>query len=331
MKPFLRILKWVGIILLAIIIGIFIAGYVLYNKKYTAPYPAIHASTDSAVIAHGKHLVYSTAHCITCHYRPGDSLKAIGGEEAQISGGAFPFLFPGGKFYSKNISSDKEFGIGNIPDSVIARSLRYGVKHDGSVLIPAMEFQNLSDDDLTSIISFLRTLPPVNIKVPDNEFNLLGKAILAFFIRPESPKETPPKEMKPDTTAAYGEYVAMAVSDCKGCHTYRNPNTGAYEGQTLAGGPVGLLDKDPTKMLVAPNLTPDPGTGHIYNWDFPQFKTRFSQGVLIHETIMPWGPFKNLDETELKAIWKYLHTLTPIHKESFPQIQDVKDWKKVAG
>jgi hypothetical protein len=46
--------------------------------------------------------------------------------------------------------------------------------------------------------------------------------------------------------------VAMAVSDCKGCHTYRNPNTGAYEGQTLAGGPVGHLTMIRHKMLVAP-------------------------------------------------------------------------------
>jgi hypothetical protein len=154
MKIFLKNLKWIGIIVGVIIIGLYISGYVLYNKTYTAPYPEIHASTDSTIIAHGKHLVYSTAHCATCHFRPGDSLKAVNGEDPELAGGAFPFIFPGGKFYSKNISSDKEFGIGNIPDSTIARALRYGVKHDGSVLIPAMEFQNLSDDDLTSIISF---------------------------------------------------------------------------------------------------------------------------------------------------------------------------------
>jgi len=330
MKILFRILKWIGIILGVSIIGLFISGYVLYNKTYTAPYPDIHASKDSAVIAHGKHLVTATAHCVECHFKPGDSLQAVNGDEVELAGGAFPFLFPGGKFYSKNISSDPEFGIGNIPDSAIARTLRYGVKPDGSVLIPAMEFQNLSDDDLTAIISYLRTLPPVHIKVPDNDFNLLGKAILAFFIRPEQPVDTPPKEMKPDTTVAYGEYVAQYVSNCKGCHTYRNPNTGAYEGQPLAGGPSDILRSDPTKMLVCPNLTPDPETGHIYNWDFNQFKTRFSQGVLIHETIMPWGPFKHLDDTELKAIWKYIHSVQPVHKMSSPPIQDIKDWDKAA-
>jgi hypothetical protein len=64
--------------------------------------------------------------------------------------------------------------------------------------------------------------------------------------------------------------------------------------------------------------------------DFPQFKNRFSQGVLIHETIMPWGAFKNLDTIELKAIWKYLHSVPPIKKESFPPIQDIKDWGQIA-
>lgn len=329
MYTFLRILKWLGIVLGLVLIGIFITGYVLYNKKYDAPYPAITASKDSAVIAHGKHLVFGTAHCVECHFKPGDSLKAVNGEEVELAGGAFPFIFPGGKFYSKNISSDPEFGIGNVPDSVIARTLRYGVKRDGSVLIPAMEFQNLSDDDLTAILSYLRTLPPVRFKVPNNEFNVLGKAILAFFIRPVGPVETPPKEMKPDTTVAYGEYIAQYVSNCKGCHTYRNPNTGAYEGQPLAGGPSEIVRTDPTKMLVCPNLTPDAETGHIYNWDFNQFRNRFSQGVLIRESIMPWGAFKNLDSVELKAIWKYLHSVPPVHKVSSPPIQDSKDWDKV--
>lgn len=330
MKTFLKILKWIGILLLIAVLGIFISGYVLYNKKYTAPYPDIRASTDSAVIAHGKHLVYYSAHCVDCHFKPGDSLGAVNGEEVGLAGGAFPFVFPGGKFYSANISSDPEFGIGNIPDSALARAFRYGVKPDGSVLAPFMEMQNLSDEDLTAIISFLRTLPPVKYKVPHNELNLLGKAIMAFFIRPEGPKGTPPKEMKPDTTVAYGEYLVTVVSNCKGCHTYRNPNTGAYEGELLAGGPFEPVHGDPTKMIVTPNLTPDPETGHIYHWDYNQFRTRFTQGVLVKETVMPWGSFKHLDSIEVKAIWKYLQTVPPVHKVCSPPVQDIKDWDKVA-
>ncbi len=328
MKTLLKILKWTGIVLGILLIGLFIAGYILYNKTYTAPYPDLHASTDSAMIAHGKHLVTATAHCVECHFKPGDSMLVMNGEEVQLAGGGFPFIFPGGAFYSKNISSDKETGIGNYTDQEIARALRYGVKRDGTVLIPAMEFQNLSDEDITAILSYLRTVPPVSHQVPENDFNLFGKAIMAFFIRPAGPATTPPKTMVADTTVAYGEYLAQSVSNCKGCHTYRNMNTGAYEGEPLAGGPVEPLRTDPTKMLVAPNLTPDPETGHIYYWNFDLFKTRFSQGYVIKESIMPWGQFRHLNDTELKAIWKYLHSVKPVHKVSSPAIMDVKELEK---
>jgi hypothetical protein len=44
---------------------------------------------------------------------------------------------------------------------VIARSLRYGVARDGRALFDFMPFHNLSDEDLTAVISFLRSQQPV--------------------------------------------------------------------------------------------------------------------------------------------------------------------------
>ncbi|MGB4849749.1 MAG: hypothetical protein WBP41_17620, partial [Saprospiraceae bacterium] len=301
MKIVLRILKWTAIVLIVLIAGLAIASSMLYDRKYDAPYPDIHASSDSAVIARGHHLVMVTAHCGDCHYQPGDSLLVVKGEDFHLAGGGFPFVFPGGTFYSRNISSDKETGIGNLKDEEIARALRYGVKHDGTVLIPAMEFQNISDEDLTAIISYLRTTPPVNHKVPDNNFNLFGKAILAFMIKPENPIKTPPAKMIPDTTAEYGEYLARFVSGCRSCHTERNPNTGTYIGGEFAGGPAEPIKGDPPRMLYSANLTPDPKTGVLYNWTFEKFKDRFHQGSSIKESIMPWPAFKKMNDTELLA------------------------------
>jgi mono/diheme cytochrome c family protein len=324
MKLLLKVLKWTGIIILLLVAGLFITGATLYNKKYEAPMPEIHASTDSSVIAHGKHLIYSTAHCIECHYKPGDSIKVVNGEDVDLAGGGFPFTFPGGTFYSRNISSDPETGIGKMTDQEIARTLRHAVKADGSVLIPVMEYQNLSDEDITAIISYLRTTQPVKYEVPENDYNLLGYAILAYFIRPEGPKETPPARVIPDTTVEYGNYIAGSLANCKGCHTIRDRNTGAYVGEELAGGPLEPVSGDPTRILVTPNLTPDPETGKIYNWTFEQFKNRFSQGKLIPQSIMPWGQFKHLNDTELLAIWKYLRSVKPVKQDNGPAIQDAK-------
>ena len=49
----------------------------------------------------------------------------------------------------------------------IARSLRFGVGRDGRALAPFMPFANLSDEDLTAIISYLRTQAPVRNQVAD--------------------------------------------------------------------------------------------------------------------------------------------------------------------
>ena len=324
MKILLRILKWLGIVLIILIAGILITANMMYDRKYDARYPDIHASSDSAVIAHGKHLMLVTAHCGDCHYKPGDSLKVVNGEDFELAGGGFPFEFPGGVFYSKNISSDKETGIGNLKDGEIARALRYGVKHDGTVLIPAMEFQNLTDEDLIAIISYLRSVPPVNHKVPDNDFNLLGKAILAFMIRPEKPIATPPAKMTADTTVEYGKYLANFVCGCHSCHTERNPNTGAYIGKDFAGGPWDVIKGDPPRKLYSANLTPDSKTGVLHDWTYEKFRNRFQQGKFTKESPMPWTPFKKLNETELLAIWKYLHSIPPVQNDIGAYIHLIK-------
>jgi mono/diheme cytochrome c family protein len=319
-----RFIKWFVLSIIILLFVFYIIGSILYNKKYDAPYPDIKASTDTTIIAHGKHLVFSSAHCVECHFKPGDSLKVINGEEVALAGGGFSFLFPGGIFYSHNISSDKETGIGGFTDAQIASSLRYSVKANGKILIPTMEYQDLSDEDLTAIVSYLRTIPPVKLKDPENDFNLLGKAVVAFVLRPVGPKVTPPKSVAPDTTVAYGKYLAGSVSNCKGCHTERDMSTGKYVGKELAGGKVEVLKEDPNKALFAPNITPDPQTGHIYNWSFEQFRNRFRQGKIIPQSIMPWGQFKHMNDTEVKAIWKYLQSVTPVVKNNGPVIQLVK-------
>ena len=87
MKRILKIAKWTGLILLTLLAGLSLTIASRQNLHYDAPYPDIHASTDSAVIARGKHLVYSSAHCIDCHQRANaDSLIALG-QEVPLSGG----------------------------------------------------------------------------------------------------------------------------------------------------------------------------------------------------------------------------------------------------
>jgi mono/diheme cytochrome c family protein len=275
------------------------------NLKYDAPYPDIKASTDSFVIARGKHLIYSSAHCINCHSRNNpDSIISLG-QDVTLSGGVL-FDLPVGKVYSKNITPDKETGIGKYSDAEIARALRYGVHPDGRAVLDFMPFHNTSDEDLTAIISYLRSQKPVRNHVPDNTTNLLGKFVKAFLLKPTGPNGIVLKSIPRDTTAAYGGYLTSSVANCRGCHTKRDMATGAFIGEDYSGGME-------IEGVVSPNLTPD-STGILLNVSKEQFTARFRMGKLIPKSPMPWNSFKRMTDDELTAIYNYLKTLQPKKK-----------------
>ena len=312
MRKFKKILKWTGIILFFLVSGIFVTVMTRQNMKYDRPFPAIAASTDSSVIAKGKHIVFGGGHCASCHsLSNSDSLLALG-EDVALSGG-FVFDLPFGKIYTKNLTSDKETGIGNYTDAELARSLRYGVHPDGSMLYPFMPFNNLSDDDLTAVISYLRTQKPVRNPVPDHELNVLGKVLKAFVLKPVGPVGEVPKSVKEEATPEYGRYLATYVANCNGCHTERN-STGSFVGVPFAGGaPM----EDPAGTHIPPNLTPD-STSRIFGWSEENFINRFRLGAVQKGSHMPWNSYKRMSDTELKAIYAFLRSLPPSKSKVWP-------------
>ena len=313
----LPILKWIGFSILILIIGFVVFVYARANRTYDAPYPEIAASTDSSLIVRGEYLVYGPAHCSYCHAPISELARLNAGEKVPLSGG-FDFVLPVGVLYAPNITTDEETGIGAFTDQELARSLRHGVKRNGQALVDFMPFYDLSDSDLTAIISYLRTTAPVKNKRPENKWNFMGKAVLAAgLIKPMGDAIVPPSP-EPDSTAAYGKYLSESVANCKGCHTNRDMMTGAYIGADYAGqAKFEVIDNRGQivkgKHFVTPNLTPDPETGRMALWNEELFITRFRAGEVIPGTPMPWGPYSRMTDLELKALFKYLHSLEPVH------------------
>lgn len=307
-----KILKWTGILLLIIIAGVSLITMLRQDLTFEAPYPSIRASTDSAIIARGKYLVYGPAHCADCHAPVGTEEAVNQGSIVNLPGGR-PFVLPIGTLYAPNITSDKETGIGNVNDQTLARSLRYGVSRSNHALFNIMPFNNLSDADLTAVLSYLRTLAPVRNKVPENNMNVMGKIIKAFILKPTGPDGTPPKEVAQDSTVAYGEYLAKSVANCYGCHTKRDLKTGAFIGEPYAGGFEFESIVEPGKyMCMSPNITTDKETSVVSEWDETVFIGRFRKGKQINHSPMPWGPFSRMSDLELKALYKYLQTVKPV-------------------
>ncbi len=313
MKRTINILKWVGIVLVLLLIGLFAFVQFSWDKKYDVPYPDIKATSDSAVIARGRHLVFGPAHCVTCHV-PLDKVKeAEEGKELPLSGG-WELSIPPGIFRAPNITPDIETGIGKLTDGEIARTLRYSVNKNNGIVFPFMPFQELSDEDLTAIVSFLRAQEPVNHKVEPSKYNFLGKVVMAFgMIKPEGPKNTPPKSVAIDSTIAYGSYLANSVANCNGCHTKRDLNTGAFIGPPFAGGfQMPPDDFSEGYSFISPNLTPHKETGIIAYWNESTFITRMRGGRVHKGSPMSWGTVAKMTNLELKAIYRYLQSLDPV-------------------
>jgi mono/diheme cytochrome c family protein len=313
-RRFKRILKWTGLTLLTIILLVSIVTASRQHLTFDAPYPDVKASTDSAVIARGRHLVISSAHCVDCHSTGNaDSLLRLG-LEVPLSGGV-KFDLPVGVIYSKNITPDVETGIGKLTDGEIARALRYGVHPDGTAVFDFMPFHNTSDEDITAIISYLRAQKPVKNLVPANNPNLLGNVVIAWMVKPVGPTGEVPASVKRDTSAAYGSYLANSVAECNGCHTERDMS-GAFTGQPFGGG-VEWIENG--MKMVPPNLTPD-STGHIFEWSQKNFIDRFRMGKLVKQSPMPWSSFGRMTDDELKAIYNFLRTVPPVKRKTPPPV-----------
>jgi mono/diheme cytochrome c family protein len=290
------------------------------DRTVDAPYPNIHASPDPAVIERGRYLVEGPAHCGECH-------GAVDPPAASKLGrpliGGMEFKLPVGTFRVPNITPDVETGIGAIKDEALARVIRYGVKPDGHGALPFMPYADLCDDDLTAIISYLRSQKPVKHVVPEHDINALGRIVQAFVLEPKGPSGTPKKSFAPEATPEYGEYLTHTVGNCVMCHTQVDVRTGAFAGPKFGGGAEHDAFDDSKKKFITPNLTPDPRWGWLEAWSEDAFVARFKGGRVHADSPMPWEAFQRMTETDLRAIYRYLQTVPPAQTGPDPKQRQV--------
>jgi len=106
--------------------------------------------------------------CNDCH-TPGGMYGAPDFER-RLSGSEIGWQGPWGVSYASNLTPDPETGLGNWTNVEIERALRSGVRKDGSPILPPMpwpNFANLTADDMSSLIAYLKSIPPVKHKNPD--------------------------------------------------------------------------------------------------------------------------------------------------------------------
>ena len=259
-------------------------------------------------LARGQYLVKTRA-CFACHSQHdwGEGLGFIPGTEG--SGDVMPFLDLPGRIVAANITPDPETGAGNWTDDMFARAIREGIGHDGRALFPMMPypfFQKMSDEDLASIIVYLRSIPAVRHALPKTEIIFPVK----YLIRTEPQPVTEPVSA-PDRSdrLKWGEYL-VRMSWCSECHTPSSKGQ-SPPGMDFAGG--FLIEYPGGTPVSSANITPDPSGISYYDEDlFIQTIRTGKVRARQLSSFMPYVFYRNYTDDDLKAIFAYLRTLKPV-------------------
>ncbi|MEL7121118.1 MAG: cytochrome c [Bacteroidota bacterium] len=307
----LKVLRNIFLSLLGIILLFIVYIQFGYNVTYDIPFPEVEVSTDSTVLARGEYLVRGPAHCDGCHTNVERIEDLQAGVKLPLTGGRL-FEMPFAKIYASNITPDDETGIGRRTDAELARTLKYSVDADGHSILPLMPYTNMNDDDIAAIISYLRSQEPRRNEVSKSTYNLMGKVVKRFFLKPTKEDPTIAKNVDPENTLAYGRYLSLSVANCVGCHTSFDMQTMTYDGPHFSGG---LEMPEKIHVFSTPNLTPDTKTGHMANWTETQFVQRFRAGRVYEDSPMPWESYAKMSDKDLKAIYQLLMSLDPVEND----------------
>jgi mono/diheme cytochrome c family protein len=125
--------------------------------------PQAKAAAADAQVERGRYLV-NLGSCIDCH-TPGyffgkpDMKQYLGGSDV---GFAIPGL---GVFVGRNLTPDKETGLGKWTRAQIVAAITTGIRPDKRELAPIMPWRayaKLKKSDANAIAAYLQSLPPVN-------------------------------------------------------------------------------------------------------------------------------------------------------------------------
>jgi hypothetical protein len=175
-----RVLKWTLIAVVVLAAAGFVTFlYVIppltllppedFVKMQKDVLPSLAGITDPATRAlaeRGQYLVL-TSDCAGCHLPPGpeNAVPAM-----YLAGGMRFVTHSHGTTVSRNLTPDRDTGLGQRSDDDITRALRGGVQPDGWIMsheaMPWPLTANWSDEDRHAVVTYLRHIAPVRHAVP---------------------------------------------------------------------------------------------------------------------------------------------------------------------
>ena len=160
-----KTMKWVAIVaggivgLVVIAIGsVYVISASRLSRTFDIAPESVEVPEDSASIANGDRLATMFG-CRECH---GSDL----GGEMLIDAAAFA------RVAALNVTSGRG-GLGSMYTAAdFERAIRHGVGSDrrALVIMPSLEYNEITDDDLSDLIAYLRQIPPVDREWAERSF-----------------------------------------------------------------------------------------------------------------------------------------------------------------
>jgi hypothetical protein len=175
-----RILKWVALVVVILAVCVF-AAFLYFIPPLTSVAPeefvngeaAMAPSVDGiadpverALAEHGRYVLMTTD-CTGCHVTPGPQGPM---PDMYLAGGRKFVTNTHGTVVSRNLTPDKETGLGARTDEDVKRVLRSGRFPDGRSIphtaMPWSQFTNWTDEDLHAVVVYLRHIKPIRHEIP---------------------------------------------------------------------------------------------------------------------------------------------------------------------
>ena len=248
----------------------------------------------------GAYLVNTIMTCQNCHTPKGPNGDIV---DKALSGG-LTFDEPPFKVTASNITPDPETGIGKWTDAQIKTLMRTGVRPNGvhvAGVMPTGFYGILTESDLDAIVAYLRTVKPINNKVPDPIY----KIALPRQVFPGS--EAPMPQADFADTVKRGFYLAT-IGHCMECHSPLGPRGRDFT--KLGAG--GFEMKGPWGVSVSRNITSSKEKG-LGAWSDDEIKRAITQGISRDgsklKPPMAFHLYARMSAEDLSAIVAYLRTV----------------------
>lgn len=290
-----RAVKWIfGLVLLlggvaavAVVVGLQMGEH-RRMRVVDVSLPHAPAFANDASLREQGHYLFESRGCVLCHGANGAGRVFVNdGKGTHIAG--------------PNITSAGVTAAFQPQDW--DRAVRHGVKPDGHPLMvmPSEDYSRFTDVDLTALVSYVRSLPPVQGGVAAAaELPLPARVMYGFGLIPDAASTIdhrlpPPAPVASAITVEHGRYVAAM---CVGCHGEH------YSGGKIIGGPP--------DWPAAANLTAGAGSVMQRYPTADAFAGMFHSGKRPDGTaisVMPFESFSQMSDTDVRALYAFLKSV----------------------